>query len=351
MGSVYGKHIKYTLFGESHGKAIGISIDGLPSGVKIDEDMINREMDRRRPGQNAWSTPRKEADKFEILSGVFEGRTTGTPLCAVIRNTDKRSKDYGKMKSTFRPSHADYTGYKRYEGFNDYRGGGHFSGRLTAPIVFAGAVAKQILSLSGVEILGHISQIGNVLDDSFLQFENKRPIGEQFLLLNESKAEAMKREIEEARLEQDSIGGKVEIAILNLKAGVGDPFFDTLESQLASGLFAVPAVKGVSFGRGFELASMRGSEANDEMIMEDGIVRTTRNNNGGIVGGISNGMPIVLEVAIKPTPSIGKIQNTIDLEGNAVKLEIEGRHDPCIVPRAVPVVEAVCAMTILDAMR
>lgn len=351
MASVYGKNIKYTLFGESHGKAIGISIDGLPSGVKIDEEMILKDMDRRRPGQNAWSTPRKEADRFEILSGVFEGRTTGAPLCAIIKNTDKRSKDYGKMKSIFRPSHADYTGYKRYDGFNDYRGGGHFSGRLTAPIVFAGAIAKQILKLDGVEVLGHISQIGKVLDESFLQSKNEKPIGEQFLLLDPSREAAMKEEIESARLDNDSIGGKVEICILGMRPGVGDPFFDTLESQLASGLFAVPAVKGVAFGRGFDIASMRASEANDEMTIVDGEVRTTSNNNGGILGGISNGMPIVLEVAIKPTPSIGKRQKTVDSSGNCVNLEIEGRHDPCIVPRAVPVIEAMCAMTILDAMR
>lgn len=348
MASVFGKNIRYSLFGESHGQAIGIVIDGIKSGVKLDFDYIRRQMDRRRPGKNAWSTKRNEKDEFEIQSGVFEGHTTGTPICAMIKNTDKRSRDYSKTKDVFRPSHADHTGSVRYSGYNDYRGGGHFSGRLTAPIVFAGSIARQMLCQRGIEIAGHIKQIGSVKDKSFLEAGTIETEDVDFPLLDSSVKEKMKSEIEKARLDEDSIGGIAEIAIVNMPSGVGDPFFESIESRLSSGLFSIPAVKGVSFGAGFEFASMHGSEANDQMEIVDGKVVTRTNNNGGILGGISNGMPIVISVAIKPTPSIGKEQDTVDRDGNQVKLKIEGRHDPCIVPRAIPVLESMCAMTILD---
>ena len=312
----------YTIFGESHGPAIGVVLEGVPSGVEMDLDFIRAELQRRAPGKSALTTARKEADEPEILSGVFDGKTTGTPLCAIIRNTDTRSKDYAKLKHLPRPSHADYAGAVRYGGFNDYRGGGHFSGRLTAPLVFAGALAKLILQEKGVIITSAISILEGTPDPS---------------------PEEIEEIILAARKAGDSVGGAISCTVT---AGFGAPDFGcNAEGIFAQHLFAVPAVKGIAFGAGFGFSCMRGSEANDPFYMEEGQVKTRTNASGGINGGITNGMPIVFEVAIRPTPSIAMEQNTVDLaEKKDATLVIEGRHDPCIVQRALPVVEAAAAL-------
>ena len=315
----------YTIFGESPGPAIGVVLEGVPSGVEMDLDFIRAELQRRAPGKSALTTARKEADEPEILSGVFDGKTTGTPLCAIIRNTDTRSKDYAKLKHLPRPSHADYAGAVRYGGFNDYRGGGHFSGRLTAPLVFAGALAKLILQEKGVIITSAISILEGTPDPS---------------------PEEIEEIILAARKAGDSVGGAISCTVTGISAGFGAPDFGcNAEGIFAQHLFAVPAVKGIAFGAGFGFSCMRGSEANDPFYMEEGQVKTRTNASGGINGGITNGMPIVFEVAIRPTPSIAMEQNTVDLaEKKDATLVIEGRHDPCIVQRALPVVEAAAAL-------
>jgi len=354
MSGVWGNNIKISIFGESHGNAIGINIDGLPSGFEIDMDNILLEMERRAPGKNQLSTSRKEADLPEILSGFFEGKTTGTPLCAIIRNSDTRSKDYSKTKDFMRPGHADFTGYERYSGFNDYRGGGHFSGRITAPLVFAGAICKQILEEKGIVIGAHISSIKDIEDEKFNSINiSKEGLLElrkkELPLINTSLEEKIKHTIMQAKYDGNSVGGTIECAVVGIKPGVGNPFFDSVESTLAHLMFSVPAVKGIEFGKGFEMTKLFGSEANDEYYYQGDLVKTKTNNNGGILGGISNGMPIVFKVAVKPTASILKEQNTIDIKNKKdVKFRIEGRHDPCIVQRAVPVIEAVTAIGILD---
>ncbi|MFU0825520.1 chorismate synthase [Clostridium sp.] len=354
MSGVWGNKIKYSIFGESHGNSIGIIIDGLPSGIELDIEEINREMRRRAPGKNKFSTARNEKDEFQIQSGYFNNRTTGTPLCITIKNSDQHSKDYEKTKSLLRPSHADYTGFIKYEGFNDYRGGGHFSGRLTAPIVFAGAVAKQILKKQGIIIGSHIKSIGTVEDNYFDSVNIKKELLEElskkeFPTIDEEKALKMKEEILKCKEELDSIGGIVECAILNLPAGIGSPFFNSVESILSSLMFSIPAVKGVEFGAGFNISRMKGSQANDEFFIENDNIKTYTNNNGGILGGITNGMPLIFRVAFKPTASIAKEQRTVDIVTREnTMIRIEGRHDPCIVQRAVPVVEAAAAMGILE---
>lgn len=354
MSSMWGKNIKISLFGESHGEAIGVVIDGLPAGLELDFDFIKREMSRRAPGRSRVSTPRKETDEIKILSGFFNGRTTGTPLCSIILNENKNSRDYDKIKNILRPGHADYTGFIKYRGFNDYRGGGHFSGRLTAPLVFVGAIAKTVLKKKGIIIGSHIKSIKDIEDSSFdycnIDKETVEALyNKEFAVLNDDVAQKMKDAILEAKEKGDSLGGIIEAAIINIEAGVGSPFFDSVESKLSQLLFSIPAVKGVEFGEGFNITKMTGSEANDEFIIEKGKIKTKKNNNGGILGGITNGMPIVFRVAIKPTPSILKEQDTVDIGlMQNVKLKVEGRHDACIVPRAVPVVEAVAAIGILD---
>ena len=354
MSGVWGNKIKYSIFGESHGNAIGITIDGLPSGVQLDIEEINREMRRRAPGKNKFSTSRQEKDEFEILSGYFNGKTTGTPLCAIIRNSDQHSKDYEKTKNLMRPGHADYTGFVKYGGYNDYRGGGHFSGRITAPIVIAGAIAKQVLKEKGIIVGSHIKSIGTVEDNFFQEVDLNNSLLEslsclEFPTLNEEKASAMKEEILIAREDKDSVGGIVECAILNLPTGIGSPFFGSVESILSSLLFSIPAVKGVEFGTGFSISKMKGSEANDQFYIEEDKIKNYTNNNGGILGGITSGMPVIFRAAFKPTPSIAKEQKTVDIqEKKQTTIEIHGRHDPCIVQRAVPVVEAVAAMGILE---
>jgi len=351
MSGIWGRKIKLSIFGESHGKAIGITIDGLPPGFELDLDFIKKELNRRAPGKNFFSTSRAEEDEFEILSGFFKGRTTGTPFCAVIKNKNTRSEDY--EQGLIRPGHADYTGYIRYGGFNDYRGGGHFSGRLTSPLVFAGAVAKQLLGSKDIIIGSHIKSIGGIEDEAFdmveIDLAKLEKLDRDFPVLDQRKGEKMKEAILSVREEGDSLGGIVECAIINCPAGLGDPFFDSVESSLSQMLFSIPAVKGVEFGLGFELGRMKGSAANDEFYFQDGRVMTYTNNNGGILGGITNGMPIVFRVVFKPTPSIAKPQRTVNIkEGTNTTIRIKGRHDPCIVPRAVPVVEAAAALVMLD---
>ena len=356
MSGMWGSKIKLSIFGESHGNAIGITIDGLPAGFSIDIDKIMMEMARRAPGKSSLSTPRKESDIPEILSGYFEGKTTGAPLCAIIRNSNTKSKDYSKLKDVMRPGHADYTGAVRYKGFNDYRGGGHFSGRITAPLVFAGAICKQILEVKGIIVSAHINSIGKIKDCSFLESDISDELLNSFKekelpLINTKLEDEMRQEILSARSSGDSIGGTIECAILGVSPGIGDPFFDSVESTLAHLMFSVPAVKGIEFGKGFDISKMRGSEANDEYYLENGNIKTKTNNNGGILGGITNGMPIIFNVAIKPTASIFKEQNTVNIVTmEETTLCIEGRHDPCIVQRALPVIEAVAAIGITELM-
>lgn len=354
MSSTWGNNIKLSIFGESHGDAIGVNIDGLPSGIALDLEDISFEMKRRAPGKDKLSTSRVEKDEFRILSGYFKGKTTGTPLCMVIFNTDTISKDYEKTKDLMRPGHADYTGIMKYLGHNDYRGGGHFSGRITASICFAGAIAKQILKSKGIIVGSHIKSIGDVEDLSF----NRTDLSQDLLeglkykktpTIQEEKAIKMENLILKVKEEKDSIGGVIEIAVLNVMPGLGSPFFDSIESKISQLIFSVPAVKGIEFGQGFGISKMRGSQANDEFYIDEDKIKTYTNNNGGILGGISNGMPIVFRVALKPTASIGKKQRTIDIiKHKNTEIEIVGRHDPCIVIRALPVLEAVTALAILD---
>lgn len=356
MSSIIGNKLKLTIFGESHGRAVGVVIDGLPSGIYLDLDYIKNEMERRKPGKSSFSTPRSEDDDFEILSGYFERKTTGTPLCAMILNKDQRPEDYALVKNLMRPGHADYTGVVKYAGCSDYRGGGHFSGRLTAPLVFAGAVAKQILEKLDIFIGGHIKSIKNISEEGFDKIKvNRYDIlklrAKDFPVINEYIGKKMQECILKAKDENDSVGGVIETAVINLDAGLGEPFFDSAESRLAHALFSIPAVKGVEFGEGFNITTMKGSEANDEYTIIDGKVKTSTNHNGGILGGITTGMPLVFRVVVKPTPSIGKQQKTVDIKKlKEVEIIVKGRHDPCIVPRAVPVVEDVTALTILDLM-
>ncbi|MGL4451759.1 MAG: chorismate synthase [Sarcina sp.] len=354
MSGTWGNNIELSIFGESHGKAIGMVINGIKPGTPIDMEKVEKEMQRRAPGRDKLSTSRKEADKPVILSGIFEGKATGTPVTMMIENSDTRSRDYSKTKNLMRPGHADYSGFVKYSGFNDYRGGGHFSGRITAPIVFAGAIAKQILEQQGIRVGAHIKSVENVNDDSFdfvnLNEETLNSLLEKELpVLNDEKIEEIKETIMTAKREIDSVGGVIETGIIGLEAGVGSPFFDSLESKIASLAFSIPAVKGIEFGMGFDIAKARGSVANDEYYIEEGKIKAHSNNNGGIIGGISNGMPIIHRVAIKPTASISREQRTINIDTMQNEIiKIEGRHDPCIVQRAVVVIEAISAIAILE---
>lgn len=354
MSSIWGNNIKISIFGESHGPAIGVNIDGLPPGIELDMEDIKLEMKRRAPNKDKTSTSREEKDEFEILSGYFNNKTTGTPLSIIIRNKDSKSKDYEKIKNFPRPGHADFTGNIRYSGFNDYRGGGHFSGRITAALVFAGSIAKQILKYQDVLIGSHIKSIGNVEEESFneknLSIELLEELrNKRFPTIKEQKALEMEKIILVAKEEQDSVGGIVEACVLNIMPGIGSPFFNSVESRISEMMFSIPGVKGIEFGEGFHLSKMKGFDANDEIYIDGKEVKTYTNNNGGIIGGITSGMPIVFKVAFKPTPSIGKKQKTIDMAKNKnTEIEIIGRHDPCIVPRAIPVVEGALALVILD---
>ncbi|KUO65925.1 MAG: chorismate synthase [Gracilibacter sp. BRH_c7a] len=356
MSGTWGECLELSIFGESHGPGVGIVVNGLPAGIELDLDLINMEMGRRMPGKTSLATPRQEKDKYELVGGYFNSKTTGSPLCCMIWNQDQRSLDYEDIKGIVRPSHADFTARWKHAGFNDYRGGGHFSGRLTAPLVFAGAIAKQLLAKKGIVIGSHILSIGEVQEEPFdlrdVDFELLKELTEkEFPVIIEDKAGEMKDRILEAKKDEDSVGGVIEVGVANLPIGLGSPFFDSAESKIAHLLFSIPAVKGVEFGAGFHITKMKGSEANDGFILEDNQVRTTSNNNGGILGGITNGMPLVFRAAFKPTPSIGKVQRTVDVDKmEEVEISIKGRHDPCIVPRAVPVVEAAAALALLDLM-
>lgn len=356
MSSVIGDKIKLSIFGESHGEAIGCVIDGLPAGIKIDMNAVYKDMQRRAPGKDKTATPRLEKDIPHILSGMLDNVTTGAPLAMVIENTNTKSGDYSNLMTVPRPSHSDYPAYVKYGGNNDVRGGGHFSGRLTAPLVFAGSVAKQILSQKGVAIGAHIKQIGSVCDTVSDLNKIDKPLldtlsSSTFSLIDETKEQAMRDEIEKARLSLDSVGGIIECFAVGLPVGLGGNMFDTVEGKLASILFGVPAVKGVEFGLGFGFADKRASEVNDEYEIKDGRVVTLSNNNGGILGGMTDGAPLSVSVAIKPTPSIAKKQKSVNLlTMENAELEIHGRHDPCIVVRAVPVIECAVALGLLDLM-
>ncbi len=357
MSSIWGNNIKISIFGESHGTAIGITINGLPSGIEIDIDEVKKEMNRRKPGKSELSTIRRENDDPEIISGFFEDKTTGTPLCAIMRNTDTRSIDYSRIKNLMRPGHADYTGHIRYKGFNDYRGGGHFSGRITAPLVFCGAICKQILQRKGIQIGAHILSIKDIYDKSFSDTDysviNFSDLADSEIpLIDSEKYQQMRQIILSAKADNDSVGGIIECIITGVPAGTGNPFFDSVESQLSHLLFSIPSVKGVEFGSGFEMTKMFGSQCADNFYYdENNQIKTKTNYNSGILGGITTGMPIIFKAAIKPTSSIFKPQNTINIkEHKNDLLTINGRHDPCIATRVVPVIEAAAAIAILDLM-
>ncbi len=356
MSSIIGNKIKVSVFGESHGDAIGVIIDGLPAGHRINFDFVHEEMRRRAPGQDSLSTSRIEKDIPKVLSGIFEERTTGAPLSAIIENNNTKSRDYSELKVKLRPSHCDYPAMIKYEGYNDYRGGGHFSGRLTALLVFAGAICKDILKEYDVYIGAHIKSIGKIKDHGFDKVNIRKELlqelrKDRFPTLNKIISEEMKEEILAVKALGDSIGGVIEGAVINLPVGLGSPMFHSVESVLSHMLFSIPAVKGVEFGEGFNISTLRGSEANDQYYIEGEDIKTYSNNNGGILGGITSGMPVIFSVAFKPTPSIALPQKTVNMDTKTDDiLEIKGRHDPCIVRRAVPVVECVTAIAILDMM-
>lgn len=350
MKNVFGNSITVTLFGESHGAQIGVVIDGLAPGLPIDIEFMKQQLNLRKP-HGKISTQRVEADEPQIVSGVFEGKSTGTPLCILFENQNTKSKDYAKTKDLMRPGHADYTAIEKYHGFADYRGGGHFSGRITTPIVAAGAILIQALAAKGIFIGSHIKQCGPILDTPFCDYANEIPkMNEALFPVLDTKAEgAMRTYIEQAALEGDSVGGVLETAIIGVPSGVGEPWFDSMESMLAHAIFSVPAVKGVEFGKGFAFAQLKGSEANDAFVMKDGEVKTKTNHNGGINGGITNGMPIVFSTVIKPTPSIYKVQETVDIQTKEnVQLQIQGRHDPAIIHRARVVIDSMAAIVVAD---
>jgi len=349
---MWGNKVKVSLFGESHGKGIGVVIDGLPAGIPLDLEKIQEHMRRRAPGRQAWSTKRDEKDIASVLSGLYQGKTTGTPLCAEIQNTDTRSQDYAELAEKPRPGHADLTGLARYNGANDPRGGGHFSARIMAPLTFAGAVCLQILEARGIEVRGHIFEIAGIRDTLCDGMSLPESVAEKEMpVLSDEQGVLMAAAIEAARMDMDSVGGIVECIAAGFPAGLGRPIFDNIESRIASILFGLPAVKGVEFGRGFAVALAKGSENNDHPQISEKGIRLTTNHGGGIEGGISNGMPIVVRCAFKPTSSIAKEQDTINLTTmQNDKLSLKGRHDPCVVPRAVPIVESAIAIALLDLM-
>lgn len=354
MASYLGEHIHVSVFGQSHSPAIGVVVDGLPAGERVDMEELGRFLKRRAPGQNATSTPRKEADLPQFLSGLVDGVTCGAPLAALIENTNTRSQDYAQLRDKPRPGHADFTAQVKYGGFQDVAGGGHFSGRLTAPLCIAGGICLQMLRRRGIEVAAHIASVAGEADRAF------DPMGESvetmdalkrapFPVLDEKAGERMRKVILQAKEEGDSVGGIVECLVTGVPAGLGEPMFGGMENRLAAALFGIPAVKGVEFGAGFGVATMRGSENNDPFTVKDGKVVTETNHAGGILGGITNGMPLVFRLAFKPTPSIARAQQTVSLLKKQVEeLVVTGRHDPCIVPRAVPVVEAVTALVLSD---
>ncbi|MBO5299955.1 MAG: chorismate synthase [Clostridia bacterium] len=353
MSSEYGKALKISVFGQSHGKAIGVNIDGLPSGEQIDLEELYAFMARRAPGKNEFATKRSEADMPVFLSGIENNKTCGFPVCAIIENKDTRSTDYAGLSRTPRPSHADYTALLRYGESVDLRGGGHFSGRLTAPLCIAGGIAKQILARRGIFIGAHLSSVGTAKDEKFPLYPTKELFDEvakkELPVINDELEKKMADQIREAAAEADSVGATIECAITGFPAGIGSPMFDGIENRMAQAIFGISAVKGIEFGAGFESSEMRGSKNNDPFRIENEKIVTETNNCGGILGGISNGMPIVFRAAFKPTPSIGIEQKTVDVKTmENTTVTVKGRHDPCVAVRAVPVVEAVAATVILD---
>ena len=350
MSSTYGENLKLSIFGQSHGSAIGMTLDGIPAGLPVDLNKLQEFLNRRAPGQNDWSTPRKEEDKPEFLAGILDGYTCGAPIAAVIHNKNTRSGDYENLKDCPRPGHADYTAQIKYGGFQDAAGGGHFSGRLTAPLCIAGGLCKQWLEEMGIQIGAHILAIGECGDQYFDPMDPEiESVDSGFPVLDPEAGEAMRDWISQAKAAGDSVGGIIECAITGLPAGIGEPMFGGVESKIAQIVYGIPAVKGVEFGIGFDCACVPGSSSNDDFALVDGKIVTQSNNSGGILGGITNGMPVIFTTAIKATPSIKCAQNSISLSKlKNVELNIHGRHDPCIVPRAVPVVEAAAAIAIYD---
>jgi len=356
MSSEFGRNIRISVFGQSHGEAIGVLVDGLPAGERIDMDALQAFLERRAPGRAKTATSRHEPDEVRIVSGLVDGKTCAAPLCGIIFNTNTRSQDYAELLDKPRPAHADFTAWKKWGGNADMRGGGHFSGRLTAPLCIAGGICKQILANRGITVGAHIERIANVSDERFDPVHVtaqtlKAPGSKGFPVLSDAAGEAMQQVILDAAAQKDSVGGIIEMAAIGLPAGLGTPMFDGVENRLAQALFGIPAVKGVEFGEGFGVAGLKGSENNDPFCMENGRIVTATNHAGGILGGITSGMPLIARIALKPTPSIAREQQTVSLsrQEDAI-LAVHGRHDPCIVPRAVPVAEAVCAAVILDMM-
>ncbi|GAG56903.1 unnamed protein product [marine sediment metagenome] len=349
-----GRKFRITSFGESHGKVVGVVIDGTPAGLKIDLDYIQSELNKRKPGVSSFTTARKEQDKVEVLSGIFNGRTTGAPICLIIKNQDVDSSNYEKSRNLLRPSHADYTSLQKFGGFADYRGSGRFSGRITAAFVMAGAIAKQILSKVKISIIAYTKSIGNVEDNKEYSVDDFEPLLQRRKnslvgALDLEVSKKMENLIEFAKKSNDSVGGTIRCIINNVPPGIGGPIFNSLESNISKGVFSIPAIKGIEFGAGFDASRMKGSEHNDPWTIKNGKIKTIKNDSGGIIGGISTGMPIVFNVAVKPTPSIGKIQKTVNIKTmEEDTITIEGRHDPCIVPRAIVVVESITALVILD---
>ena len=350
MSSTYGENLKLSIFGQSHGAAIGMTLDGIPAGLPVDLEQLQTFLNRRAPGQNDYYTPRKEEDRPEFLSGVLDGHTCGAPLAAIIRNTNTRSGDYSNLKDCPRPGHADYTAQVKYGGCQDAAGGGHFSGRLTAPLCIAGGLCKQWLETRGIRVGAHIAAIAGVEDDAFDPMcPQLEAVNTDFPVLNPQAGAKMREAVSAARMSLDSVGGIIECAVTGLPVGLGEPMFGGVEGRIAQIVYGIPAVKGVEFGIGFEAANLRGSENNDPFRMENGKVVTVTNHCGGILGGITNGMPLLFRAAIKPTPSISQVQQSVSLSlGETRELVVKGRHDPCIVPRAVPVVEAAAAIAIFD---
>ena len=351
MSSTYGEIIKLSIFGQSHGAAVGMTLDGVPAGLPVDLDQLQEFLNRRAPGQNDWSTPRREEDRPEFLSGILNGFTTGAPIAAIIRNTNTRSGDYSNLKNCPRPGHADYTAQVKYRGFQDAAGGGHFSGRLTAPLCIAGGLCRQWLENEGVRIGAHIEWINGIDDNHFDPMAPQLDkISRDFPVISPICGEQMRDEIADARAAKDSVGGIIECAAVGVPAGLGEPMFGGMESRIAQIVYGIPAVKCVEFGAGEFATFMTGSQNNDKFFPAGDEIKTTTNHCGGILGGITNGMPIIFRAAIKPTPSISRPQQTVNLEtGEITTLQIKGRHDPCIVPRAVPVIEAAAAIAIFDA--
>ena len=350
MSSMYGENLRMSVFGQSHAPAIGMTLDGIPAGLPVDMAALQAFLARRAPGQNGFSTTRKEADTPEFLCGISDGFTCGAPVTAIIRNTNTRSGDYDNLRDCPRPGHADYTAQIKYGGYQDAAGGGHFSGRLTAPICIAGGLCIQWLAQKGIRVGAHIASIAGISD---MPFDMTDPqidaVGKEFPVLDTEAGEAMGNAILEAKSAGDSVGGVIECAVTGLPAGLGDPMFDGVENRIAGVVFGIPAVKGLEFGLGFGLSAMRGSLSNDPFIMSNGEVRTATNNCGGILGGITDGMPLIFRAAVKPTPSIATCQRSVSLSQKAEQeLIVKGRHDPCIVPRAVPVIEAAAAIAVMD---